>query len=286
MPDDAVRVIRLRRPDVCRTCGADVPAGERAEWDPGARTVRCLGCASVTADEDAPGDGPASRPAPADGPDNTGGASAQREYERRRADRDAKVRARFPRIGGLLLALTDDPASTKAWARGAKGERVVARALQHAVEDGVVVFHDRRIPGRRSNIDHIAVAPTGVFVIDAKRYTGRVERRAQGSLLRPQPPKLYVSGRDKTALVDGMTKQVDAVRGVLTRVGLADGVAIRPILCFVEADWAWFAKPFDVDGVRVLWPKALLELVRSPGPLDPERIVAIASHLDTRLPPS
>jgi hypothetical protein len=41
-----------------------------------------------------------------------------------------------------------------------------------------VVLHDRRIPGRRSNIDHLVIARSGVWVVDTKRYRGKVERRS------------------------------------------------------------------------------------------------------------
>jgi hypothetical protein len=43
-----------------------------------------------------------------------------------------------------------------------------------------LVLHDRAIPGTRSNIDHIAVVPSGVWVIDTKQYRGRVQRRDRG----------------------------------------------------------------------------------------------------------
>ena len=36
------------------------------------------------------------------------------------------------------------------------------------------MLHDRRIPGTRANIDHIAVASSAVWVIDAKRYNGKL----------------------------------------------------------------------------------------------------------------
>jgi hypothetical protein len=39
----------------------------------------------------------------------------------------------------------------------------------------VAVLHDRRIPGSRANIDHIAIAATGVWVIDSKRYKRKLQ---------------------------------------------------------------------------------------------------------------
>jgi len=60
------------------------------------------------------------------------------------------------------------------WARGAAGEERVAAILAKHLHASVVVLHDRRIPGTRANIDHIAVAPSGVWVIDAERYKGKL----------------------------------------------------------------------------------------------------------------
>lgn len=148
------------------------------------------------------------------------------------------MRERHPRIGGLLLALFDDPQSTKAWSIGAAGERAVGARLQSVTGDGVVVLHDRRIPRSRANIDHVVVCSLGVYVIDAKRYADkRIECRIQGSVFRPEPPKLFVGGRDKTGLVQGMDKQVDAVRGVLADV--APEMPITPVLCFVDGLWVY-----------------------------------------------
>ena len=67
------------------------------------------------------------------------------------------------------------------------------------------------MPRSRANIDHIAIAPSGVFVIDAKRYTGKIEVR------KPLigDPKLVIRGRDKTKLVEGLKRQVEAVRSGL-----------------------------------------------------------------------
>jgi len=39
------------------------------------------------------------------------------------------------------------------------------------------ILHDRRIPGSRANIDHIVVAPSGVWIIDAKRYSDQLVQR-------------------------------------------------------------------------------------------------------------
>ena len=38
-------VIALKRRDVCCECGADLPSGFHAAWEPYGRTVTCLECA-------------------------------------------------------------------------------------------------------------------------------------------------------------------------------------------------------------------------------------------------
>src|SRR3954454_8966285 len=102
------------------------------------------------------------------------GASARREHERRRANREQRVRQKHPRIGDVLGALAEEPNHEKVWARGAGGEERVAKALAKHLDRGGVLLHDRRIPRSQANIDHIAVAPSGVWVIDSKRYQGKV----------------------------------------------------------------------------------------------------------------
>ncbi len=78
------------------------------------------------------------------------------------------------------MTLTDEPQSTRSWQTGGKAERELGEALERMREEGPGVLHDRRIQGSKANIDHIVVGPAGVFAIDTKRYTGKIERRDHG----------------------------------------------------------------------------------------------------------
>src|SRR3954471_11514018 len=72
--------------------------------------------------------------------------------------------------------------SAEMWERGADGEAATARALGGLNKQAWTTFHDVRWPGRqRANIDHIAVGPAGVFVIDSKNWSGDV--RVVGDVL-------------------------------------------------------------------------------------------------------
>ncbi|WP_231494950.1 nuclease-related domain-containing protein [Cellulomonas sp. KRMCY2] len=280
-PSAAVKRMRLRYAGTCRECGAALPAGETAVYERESKTVVCLACgdapapapqgATAAAEQ---GAGQAGTGAQGIGPTElervvagSAGASAQREYERRRAKREDRVRTAHPRIGGFLLAISDEPQSTNSWATGARGEALLGKGLDGLAGRGVRVLHDRRIPRTKANIDHIAVSAAGVFVIDAKRYKGRPHLRVVGGLFRPRVEMLVVGTRDQTKLVQGVHKQVDLVHGALEAAGLAD-VPVRGVLCFVEADWPLFGGSFVIDGVGVLWPKKLAEQLATPGALD------------------
>lgn len=99
---------------------------------------------------------------------------------------------------------------------------------------GIATLHDRRIPGSKANINHLAVGPAGVFVIDAKRYKGRVEKRDVGGWLR-HDERLYIAGRDRTALIESLTRQVSVVQDVLGRSSAPPRV--YGVLCFAGAEW-------------------------------------------------
>lgn len=198
-------------------------------------------------------------PAPEPVTPGTAGASARRDYARRTSRREERIRWKHPRLARLILALSDDPATTRVWAQGARGEELLGARLDALTGDGVRLLHDRRIPGGR------AISGAGVFVIDAKRYPGRRPAlRVEGGLLRPRVETLMVGSRDCTRLVDGMQRQLGAVRVVLATAELAD-VPLTGMPCFVDADWPLFGGSFTIRGIDVLWPsKATERITRTP----------------------
>lgn len=264
------KVMRLRYAGTCAGCGAELESGTRAAYYRATKSVRCLAC--MEPEEPVPSVAPAAAPpldtAPVptlDAETGAAGSSARREYERRSAKREARIREAHPRLGGLILALTDEPQSTTAWASGARGEELLGARLADLTQKGVRLLHDRRIPGTRANNDHIAVAPTGVHVIDAKRYEGRrPSLRVEGGLLRPRVEKLLVGSRDCARLVAGVHKQVGLVRSALDAVTLTDAPA-HGTLRFIEADWPLIGGSSVIADVAVVWPKKLAERLVAPG---------------------
>lgn len=233
-----MKQMRLRYTGVCRLCGASLPAGTEAIYESETKTVRCLGCATEATETLSPESGVA-------------GSSARREYHRRKAKDEETLREKWGRLGGLAVALSYERPHTKSWDRGAIGEERLGARLNALAADDLTVLHDRRIPGSKANIDHIAITPGGIWVIDAKRYKGRPELKIEGGILRPRLEKLLVGRRDCTKLVDGVLKQVDVVRD------LVGDVPVIGVLCFLEADWPLIGGAFSTRGVHVLWPKRL-----------------------------
>jgi hypothetical protein len=179
------------------------------------------------------------------------GSSARREYERRKARDEERLRYKWGPFGGIAVALSDERQSTKAWARGAAGEERLGARLDALASAEIAVLHDRRIPGTRANIDHIVVTKAGIWVIDAKRYKGRPELKVEGGFRRPRVEKLLVGGRDCTKAVDGVIRQVELVRKI------AGDVPVTGALCFVDADWPLLGGSFTTRNVHVLWPRRL-----------------------------
>jgi hypothetical protein len=152
--------------------------------------------------------------------------------------------------------------STEIWALGAEGEESIGALLSRNVGDTGVVLHDRRVPHSRANLDHLAIVPSGVWVIDSKHYGGRLERRKVRGWFTSREA-LSVGGRDRSSLIASATRQ----RALVTR-HVPPRVPVRVALCFMGVELSLFARPFALDGVLVNWPKALAKSLAKPGPLD------------------
>lgn len=284
-----VKRMTLRYPGTCSRCGTPLAAGVTADYNRTSKTVACVECPARRAMPERAEQSAAPRHAiTPDAPpelevvDGTAGGSAAREFDRRHEARQQRVQANHPKIGRFLLAVFDDPQSTTAWATGAVGEQRLGDMLAGIASPTVRVLHDRRIPRTTSNIDHLVVCSSGVFVVDAKRYRdARPELRVEGGLIRPRQELLMVGGRDRTKLVEGMHKQVGLVRALLAD---EPEVPVRGVLCFVDADWPLIGGSFAVRGVDVLWMKKLKTILTAPGELGVDQIADLQWKLHEAFP--
>jgi hypothetical protein len=278
-PSADVKQIRLRYAGVCRLCGTDLPASADAIYERSTKTVRCVECPTeTTVAEVEPDVRPTPVKAAPEAHAGVAGSSARREYERRKVKDEERLRRKWGKLGGVAVALSDEKQSTKAWATGAVGEERLGARLDSLVSESIAVLHDRRIPGSKANIDHIAITAAGVWVIDAKRYMGRPELKIEGGILRPRVEMLLVGRRDCTNLVDGVLRQIDLVREVV------GDLPVMGALCFVEADWPLIGGAFTTRGVHALWPKRLAKLLaEAEGSVD---VPAAREALASRFKPS
>lgn len=155
--------------------------------------------------------------------------------------------------------------SAALWEKGADGEVAVARALAELPE-GWVALHDLAWPGRqRANLDHVVVGPGGVFVVDAKNWSGRVEVRDQ---------VLMQNGRRREETVASAAEAAIALQSIVPPPALCMGV-----LCFVRDEpltgWA--------RDVMVCSTQNLAQMLTSrPTVLDPDDVRACVDAIRAR----
>jgi Nuclease-related domain len=216
------------------------------------------------------------------------GGSARLKAKRLREEYEA-VRAKRGSLGRAFTALFPSEQETRLraeerrWVTGAEGEQNLAMMLARRCP-AVPLLHDRRAPMSRANIDHIAVAPSGVYVIDCKRYKGKVE------IATPLfgKPKLKINGRDRTKLIDGLDKQVAHVKATLA--GIASDVPVHGCLCFVAPE-SFLAdrglpilRTLEINGYPLYYPRRLTKRLKRAGPITPDRARSVLDELDRRLP--
>lgn len=149
--------------------------------------------------------------------------------------------------------------------KGAEGERVVA-ALLAQLPPTWFVLNDIHWPGRqRANLDHVVVGPTGVFVIDAKNWSGKIT--VSRGVLRQ-------NGYGRTKAIDGALAARSALAGSLPGVDIR---CVVPVICFVGEDHV----DGELHGVRLCSVDSLMATLQaSPVRLSPELLQFLRFDLD------
>ena len=90
----------------CRVCGVELPAKVEAIYERTTKTVRCVSHDVHPAVDPAVEE--VVEPAVVEVVESgSAGASARREFERRKAKREERIRSKHPKLGGLMLAVSD-----------------------------------------------------------------------------------------------------------------------------------------------------------------------------------
>lgn len=151
--------------------------------------------------------------------------------------------------------------------RGADGEVTTAVVLME-LEPEWQSLHDRVWPNRlKANIDHIAVGPGGIFVIDSKNWTGDVRVGADG---------LRVNGRAQDKVIENAEVAAKAVAEIVW----PHRRHVRGAVCFVGER----VLSGSVRDVAVCSSTNLPEMLRSRKQvLTPDEVTEITLWLDAQL---
>ena len=186
--------------------------------------------------------------------------------------RQSNLLRRRGRFTTLMEALSADSRNENRWARKAEREERARRLEGLLAGSGIRLLSHRRVPGARATVDHIAIGPQGVTVIDAAYESGRA--RVVGG-------RLLVGGEDRSMLVRDVMRQVEVVR-----LGLATSpsIPVNGAICWIEPDGLPRIRKLEVGGILIDGPRALADALRRPGPVPSKRARQIAAMLDRRLP--
>jgi hypothetical protein len=188
----------------------------------------------------------------------------------------------MPAGGSSAMRATGPLDSGDPWARGCVGEAAVCRVLGGLGFAGYRHIDDRRWPGStNANVDHVVVGPTGVFIVDAKNWTGALSVRGHSiyqndrcrddnvvrlsrlavavdeflattrhPILRSVPVICFAGSApvDQPALGRVLLSDVTSIRDVLTRRSRTlDRAAIDEIFEFLRLA----LPPYDIDDAAV-----------------------------------
>lgn len=145
------------------------------------------------------------------------------------------------------------------WDKGAEGEERVAAVLDEwARSHGSTTLHSLVRPPAKGDIDHVAIGPAGVFVIDSKAWSGEVRLRPSGTWT-----GRYGHARE----LDAIAGQGRQVRAALDAAGLF-GVPVQAVLCLAnENDGSARHGLEPVREVLVGHPRSVAAAVAGEGPL-------------------
>lgn len=181
--------------------------------------------------------------------------------------------------GAHGLRIRESRRESRSVRSGWRGEENVARALAEGLDETHSLFHDLRIRDGRSTaqMDHVAVSPNGVFVIETKNWKGRIEGGRDDDSwrqrARPGDPPTNMTNPVRQVL-----RQAEFLRVSLSRAGLAEP-EVRALVVFSSPD-------ADVEapdaGVPVLSPAGAVRHISgfpAEHEVSDETIDAVVRHL-------
>jgi Nuclease-related domain len=133
-----------------------------------------------------------------------------------------------------------------------------------------VLLHDLQVPGSHANIDHLAIGPAGVFVIDSKYYRGALQLGVDGMLWYGGYP-----------LAQQLATAVWATLRVAEALQLPPEVPVVPLLVIHRAPVPWGG--LTVAGAQVIPPSGLADTLGREAILPAAQVAVIAGQATAKL---
>lgn len=165
------------------------------------------------------------------------------------------------------------------WRLGYRGERAVGQILDKLMLDGCRVYHDYPL-SKNWNLDHVVVAPSGVYAVETKT---RTKRKPSG----PQPAHEVIYDGICLQFPNAYDSKSPAQAGaeaeelsLILSQDLRETIKVKAILTLP----GWWVTCKGEGEVMVLNPKMIQsEIVKDEPPvLSPELIKEITRHLDRK----
>jgi hypothetical protein len=208
------------------------------------------------------------------------------DYDEAGLSAGLEARAAGGRARDLADAFRREQARETGFTAAALSEPHTAAALHPLSERGWLVLHDRQWPGSaRANVDHLAIGPTGVAVLDTKHWSGSIQVRDE---------RLWCGDDDRQEAVENLLRLVASVEELVQQIthsdpGVATGLSpihVLPVLVFTKHPHANQRLP-RVGRVWMTTPRELPMLIaRQPRVLSPSQIELLGECLAREMRPS
>lgn len=176
---------------------------------------------------------------------------------------------------GLVAAYQWWSGDEARWRRDAQAERRTAWLLRSLRSAGYVLLHDRTLPGSRETVDHLAVGPAGVFLVDTRGW----DRRTRITQLHGE---VWIGATAALRVVGPLMLRTQQVANAIGQAA-ETAVEVIPVMAVHGARLPW--RGVSVEGVPLLRAVRVPRYLRAHPPLfTPEQVTVLAEAAARALP--
>lgn len=157
-------------------------------------------------------------------------------------------------------------------------------AIRDRLTTGEMIFSGRRVPGTAASVDHVVVAASGVWVVDAKKWKSMSERAVHAS---GGAPGHWRAMPDVAAHLQRLCADAAVVAGIVgdPSVPVHPVMAVLPDQCtFATALRLRRGRTLDHPDVVVCTPRTLVLQIKASATIGLDQVVRIGYRLDAALP--